>query len=143
MASKDLDKAKSHVWFTYSEHRYGGEAINPEDRWTDHTDEHIEFSLTHCYDRSEKIKEWIREQVDVSFEPKVEQEVYVVVVRYTTGGTFGRTLGAWYIEGVYEHQGQADKVVKAIEKDKYQGYKPWIGYFEHLESVDYERMTVM
>lgn len=135
MVSRNLEKPQAYLWFTYSETRTGGQAINPED-------EDIEFSLRGCYNAAEKISEWLKEQVDLNFKVKVGDEVHVVVVRYTTGGSFGRTMGAWYIEGVYKTAKKADKVEKAIWSGKYKGHKPWVGYFEKLEYVQIETMMV-
>ena len=63
------------------------------------------------------------------------EEVCLVVVRYTTGDTFGTTHGAWAIEGIYSTPTEADKVVQKIQQKTYSGYKPWEGYFERLEEV--------
>lgn len=143
MASKSIDKPKSTVWLTYRESTSGGQAIDPDDGWTDYEDEHVDFSLRHCYSTAEKVPDWLREQVDVDFKVKVGAEVDVVVVRYTTGGTFGRTLGYWYIEGIYPKGKQAEKVSKSIYNGTYEGYKPWVGYFESLEQVEIETLTVL
>jgi hypothetical protein len=44
--------------------------------------------------------------------------------------------------GVYEHQGQAEKVKASVYDGSYQGYKCWEGYFENLESCEVEGMTL-
>lgn len=130
----------------YDESRYGGAAINPEDPWPDHEDEHTEFSLTsvRLYEENPDNKwSWHQEVVEVDFPVEVGSTVYVVVVRYTTGGTFGRTLGAWSILGVYPDAEKADAVVKSVYDDSYPGYKCWQGYFESLESCDSHDMVVL
>jgi hypothetical protein len=99
MASKSLEKPKKQLWLTYDEEISGGQAKDPEDRWTDHEDTDIEFSLRRCYGAAERVPVWLRERVDLDFDVHVGDQVYVVVVRYGTGGTFGHTNGAWYIEG--------------------------------------------
>lgn len=129
----------------YSESRYGGAAINPEDPWPDHEDEYTEFSLlsVRIYEPDPANKwAWHQEVIEVDFPVEVGSTVHVVVVRYTTGGTFGRTLGAWSILGVYPDAEKANAVVKSVEDDTYPGYKCWQGYFESLESCDSHDMLV-
>ena len=69
-------------------------------------------------------------------------EVYVVIVRYTTGDSFGITHGAWCVEGVYAEKDEANKVYKSILDNTYEGYKEWEGYFEHLESAQVETFKI-
>ena len=73
-------------------------------------------------------------------------EVFAVVVRYTTGSTFG-SMSAWTIcallkdevsayEASWKCYQPADKT--GISK----AYRAWDGYFEHLDSVTVERFVV-
>jgi hypothetical protein len=155
---------------TYKEYKTGGEAIDPGDQWTDHEPEYIHWTAENVYvdepgkKAREKTKVWYTEVLKPNFEVKKGDTLWLVIVRYTTGCTFGSTHGAWHIEGAFQHQGQAEKVKKAILddwdayrnrsfkekqkgtfKDKYvspHGYKVWMGYFESLEEVDVQSFVV-
>jgi len=133
------------VYLTYTEHRTGGEvrAGQENDDWPDHEDEYIDWSLIGCH-RTRDEKHWLQEEVNIDFDAKVGSTVWVVYVRYGTGCTFGHTNGAWTILGVYEHQGQAEKIKKAVYDKTYNnnGYVCWEGYFESFESCEVEAMTL-
>ena len=136
----------TNLYLNYHESRSGGEICEGQenDPWPSHEDEFTEWSPTHLHKTGDKAQ-WMREQIQVDFDPLVGQDVWLVAVRYYTGGTFGRTCGCWSIIGVYEHQGQAEKVKAGIYDESYMpacGYKCWVGYFEGLEDVEVHRMTV-
>lgn len=126
------------VYITYKESSTGGDAIDPDDRWSSHTDIHYEFQLVQaCLVKSDDA--WYCEEFDINVE-EPPHEVFVVAVRYESGSTFGRSYGNGCIEGVYVNKDEAMKIAKSIEEDTYspakKGYCTWKGYFERLESVD-------
>lgn len=134
----------TELYLTYDEHRTGGEICKGQenDDWPMHEDENIEWRLQKCR-KSRDNKSWrSQEQIKVDFDPKIGSTVWVLYVRYGTGGTFCHTNGAWSILGVYEHQGQAGKVRKTVLDGTYPDYKCWEGYFENFESCEIESMTV-
>ena len=146
MAKKKKKQEEVDRWtlyLTYDESRSGGEVCEGQenDPWPCYEDENIDFSLTRC-NKESKNAAWAKESIEVTFQPKVGSTVWVVVVRYSTGGTFGRTNGAWTILGIYEHLDEAKKVEASVHDNTYPGYKCWVGYFEHLERVEVESMTV-
>lgn len=119
-------------------HLSGGQAIDPEDRWSSHEDEYRHFEIEGVWlDRENS--PWMVESVDVNFEPQKGQFVYVLVVIYSSGGTFGRNYGNGCIVGVYKTPEEAAEVEKTIYDKTYpQEYPPWVGYFESLEDVKIE-----
>ena len=141
--AKVVEQEKKYVYLTYTEHQEGGEVEDPDDRWSNRTDLVIDWTLTGC----ELIQQpWpvYTERVEVNFDVKPGDGIWVVYVRYGTGDTFGHTDGAWQIIGVYEHQDQASKIVKSIHDGTYNkdGYNCWDGYFESLQSCDAQGMIV-
>ena len=135
------------LYLSYYEHKTGGEAESDEE-WCSHTDTDIDWGLEKCFKTKDKAP-WLRQVKNVDFDPKVGDTVYVVYVRYRevlfydgTGDTFGRVNGAWHILGVYEHQGQAEKVKNSVYDKTYKGYKFWEGYFGSFESCEVEAMVV-
>ena len=62
---------------------------------------------------------------------KTCDKVYLVVVVYSTGGTFSHTEGMHEIIGAYPTRADAEKALEECTSNT-NGYKPWEGYFEHL-----------
>lgn len=79
--------------------------------------------------------------------------LYLVAVTYTTGDSFGRSLGNISIAYITEDSGEALKVMddlnlginppKKDPKTQNGGYAIWDGYFERVESVDIVFLPVM
>lgn len=166
--SKKL-KVHPEVILTYSESRTGGEPIDPTDEWTDHETEFIDWRPYAVFvddDKKkarEKTSDWRVESLSSKkpLDIGVGDTVFIVVVRYQTGGTFGSSSGNWQIEGVFTSSEEAFKMKELIQEDnkayiesrwhsrsdgksvvpeeKYvspNGYKCWQGYFEALENVE-------
>lgn len=131
------------LYLTYDESRTGGAVCEGQenDPWPSYEDEYTEFTLIRC-NKESKNAAWAKESLETTFKPEVGSKVWVVVVRYSTGGTFGTTNGAWTILGIYEHLDEAKKVEASVHDNTYSGYKCWVGYFESLECVEIESMTV-
>ena len=145
MRSKEKVKPADRLYLIYTEHRSGGEvcAGQEDDDWPSHEDENIDWHLIEC--RSTRTENhWYQEEVEIDFQADVGSIVYVVYVRYGTGGTFGHTNGAWVILGIYKTEQEAINVKKSVDDDTYDGrvYKCWTGYFECLESCEVESMKV-
>lgn len=72
---------------------------------------------------------------------------YLVVVTYTTGGTFG-SHGAWTIPAIKADLQDAYTAQRLCYADNNQKrtnrmYRPWDGYFEHIDSVDVEPLILV
>ena len=142
VANKD-ELEKKYVYLTYTEYRSGGDVCKGDEDsdWPCYEDTDTDWNLVDCA-LTQKPWPTYTERVEVDFDVKVGDGVWVVYVRYGTGDSFGRTNGCWKIIGVYKHQGQASKILKSIEDDTYTGYKCWTGYFESLESCNVEGFIV-
>ena len=97
------------AYVLYDETRTGGEKVDPEDRWSDRRDIHIDYTVKGV--RAKK-PDYGYERVnvatiDTSFEVKDVQIVYVVLVKYKTGDTFGSSYGNGHIVGVYNSAEEA------------------------------------
>lgn len=139
-----------NLWITYDESSTGGESEGGGE-WSSRADEFIEFHVTGAFTTE---RDGMRtETVEVNFDPAPLAFVYVLVVRYRSGNTFGSTYGNGHIEGAYESAAQVEAVGKAIrngshEKGSYDSYRalkgigdgylhiPWEGYFERLEGIE-------
>jgi len=129
---------KYPLYVDYIEYESGGEICPGEEdtEWPNLQPSYINFELQNIHLNKQNAN-FFRELHNVSFKPNVGQEVYIVLVRFQTGGTFGITHGAWYIEDIYNNYKQAEKIVESIRNNTYDGkYKPWEGHFEALEDVN-------
>ena len=146
MAKKKTKKVKKpepkYIYLSYDEYRSGGEVEEGQsenDRYASREDTDIDFQP-----RGISVELGNRIDIDniqVNFNPLdyVDKRIYLVIVRYSTGDTFGHTNGAWCIEGAYLTDLEAINVRDSINNDSYKGkYPDWKGYFERLESAGVE-----
>lgn len=139
---KKQKQPEFRLYIDYSEYITGGEAIG-DGPFCDHEDEYREVYLNGVYRSMDSPKApFFYDSKEVAEETFKKDTVYLVVVRYTTGNTFGTIHGAWHIEGIYPDAAQAAIACRKIEDGTYQGYKPWDGYFERLENVDIRQFDV-
>lgn len=121
------------VCLLYEERSWGGDALSDEP-YSSREDKHIEFTVTGLSPSS--TGGLYQETIEVE---EVKFPLYVIVVRYSTGDSFGNTNGAWHVEGAYTDADKVQEIVDAINNDTYKskcGYEVWKGYFERLENVE-------
>ena len=74
------------------------------------------------------------------------ETVYLVVVRYGDGDTFGHTYGNWTVFAATASEEEALKIGESIEDGslvkKKPGYYRWTAYFNSLESVEIHAFRV-
>lgn len=79
---------------------------------------------------------------EVSQEVYESDKVFLVIVRYSDGGTFGRTTGNWEILGSFLTEQEALTMATSIEdgtmekNSKYPYALPWVECFNSLEDVE-------
>jgi len=134
------------LYLTYEERSHGGDPIDPSDRWTDHEDEYVDFYPKQLYSSEDKVPGWLKETL-YDVDAQQGDLVHLLVVRYTTGSTFGTSYGHWYIEGVYKDAKEAteiaDKIRTGTYKQEGRTYLPWEGYFERLEDIQIYSLIVL
>lgn len=129
------------LYINYSEGRSGGELCEGEENgpYASHEPIWTTFQINGIYTpETWDNSNWYKEEIQVDFTPNVGMPVYVVIVRYSSGNTFGRVNGCWCIEGVYTSIEEAENIKSKIYDGTFEEYAPWIGYFEYLEYVDIE-----
>jgi hypothetical protein len=127
------------IYVTYNERRSGGEPESSE-RYCSRSDTIIEYNLKGASVMSPKSTSYYN-TYEVAWET-LPSIIYVVLVRYKSGDTFGSSYGNGYVEGVYADEASAAAVMQSISGKSYKGYAPWDGYFERLESVDVEPLML-
>jgi len=134
------------LFVDYYEMFSGGEICSGDEdaSWPNYEPSHTEFKITSdafivC---PNKIYTAL---VHCSFDPEehIGKNIYVVVVRYQTGDSFGTSHGRWEMEGGYLTKEEAAKVKESINDNTYEGYKSWKGYFEALEDVEIHELKIV
>ena len=118
------------IYIKYDERYQGGDPLDHDDPFSGREDLYIEVEWKHAL-RSCDGEDWF-ETVEVDFDPHSVDKVFLCVVYYSSGDTFGRSFGNFHIVGAYSTYDDAKEVSRNIDKLK---YKPWEGYFETLEDV--------
>lgn len=142
--SKNEVKQLPRLWLDYNETRTGGEVCEGQENssWPCHEDTIIETEFVGLH----------REQPGKFFNHSIEVDerligldcLYLAVIIYSTGDTFGHTEGAWYIVGVAPTYKIAEAMLdEALNSKDYKGYKPWTGYFEAFTRTEIHKLDVV
>jgi hypothetical protein len=157
---KKKTKEPYKIYISYEESRTGGAPIG-DGPYCNHEDSYIEFKITDVFT---KPGNW-NETLEVGFIPEhyAGTEIYILVVRYSTGDTFSHTEGAWKIVNAYTDSSLAETIGEDIKKHahwydsreydktskKYKQleptsanlpeYRPWEGYFDTFTSTEIYR----
>ena len=148
---------KKILYIDYDVYRSGGETIG-DGPWADREDETTDLTINGV---NVKPVETFGESVNTLFVPTVGMRIWLVTVRYSTGDTFGRSLGNYKFLTAYDNEDAAESLAKEIKinaaDDK--GYQfsfvpktpfpeehvecgSWTGYFECLENVQVDSFIV-
>ena len=154
------------VWVNWEYTHTSGGGICPgqeDDAWPSRETEYHEHEVHGVYSEDAKDgRGWscYNESIDVEFEPEWGQTVWLVVVTYSTGDTFGSSRGKVCVVGCYDEEAHADSIASDIraddsdadrderrsgrksKKERFTGYKAWTGYFESLEGVEVHRLCM-
>lgn len=154
------------VWVNWEyTHFSGGEICigQEDDDWPNRETEYKEHEIHGVYSDDAKDgrgQSRYNESIDVEFDPVAGAEVFLVVVTYSSGDTFGSSSGNVTVVGCYEEEAQADSIahdiraddmdadkayrrnLKRSKKERFTGYKAWTGYFEGLEGVEIHRLML-
>lgn len=151
----------------YHEYRFGGDIHDPDDPYSTRDSTSIDWYPTKIYidepgiKAREKTKTWNVECL-LNKDVQLSDTLYLVVVRYSDGDSYGSTSGNWHIHAVLKEKLVAYDLKRLIEKDNetyrafeytyprpkgkyvalYNEHKCWQGYFSRLESVEVMTFTV-
>lgn len=133
---------KPKVYIEYTSGSEGGECLSDE-RWSNRSDEHITLDVKRVY-KTEPEHLFFKDSIEV--DPKVleSQFVYLVVVRYKTGDTFGSSYGNFHFYSVRatKEEAEQDRMDINAPRGVKDSYRPWEGYFERLEEVEIHPMML-
>lgn len=137
---------KTELLVVYQQSSEGGDAIDPDDRWSSRTDEHrtVTFkALLREYESNQSHFTSFTSSATVSVDEvtRNSQTGYLAVIRYSDGDTFGHTSGMWMIVGCYSTYNDASAALLTA-LNAVGVYKPWTGYFASLEGTEVHPLPI-
>ena len=115
--------------------------------YTGYTESEMEFSPLGLHKSRPNV--FLVEELKPDFDISNLRKVWLVIVRYTDGGTFGTTSGNWVVKGVFKSSdlAKASALAKSIKDDTYvpaekYGYMEWKGFFNKLDDVELHHMEL-
>lgn len=140
-------KEPKRIYVEYNESESGGELLEPEERWSSRADtiKEVEFLRLH---RAPPENRFFYDSIELVNDDLLKLDhLFLAVVRYSTGDTFGHTEGAWALVGVaptYEiAKLMLEEATKPAEKGDYKNYRAWEGYFESLTDTEIHELRVV
>ena len=126
-----------YFYLKYKESRSGGESESSEP-YSCRSPEYIEVTFQSL--SREKGDDFFPYTVEVDEDTYGHDTVFLVVVRYQDGDSFGSSHGNWMVWRTVSSEEEALKIQASIkdgslDKDK-TTYRPWTGYFNNLEDVE-------
>lgn len=142
-----MENQEKRIYIEYTTSEYGGDRIDPDDRWSSRTDRVITVNFIRLHREPPKNR-FFYDSVEFSNEDLLKLDtLYLAVVRYSTGDTFGRTEGAHSIVGVAPTYKIAEamlaEAIKPTKEGDYKNYKPWEGYFERLTDTEIHKLDLV
>lgn len=124
---------KEYIFVTYDERTYLTRDPDPDDNW-DAGEAHTDFTLERVF--LDKPKDIYCKALEKRHDFESGTSVFVVVVRYSTGNTFGHETGRGCIVEVCKTFEEAQQVSRLCESGDHPQSYTWRGYFESLEDVE-------
>lgn len=131
------------VYIEYDSHQSGGEPESDEE-WSCHSDTVITVNFKRLH-REPPANRFFYDSIDLPHDGMLKMDhLWLAVIRYSSGDTFGHSTGHWHIVGIaptYEiAQLMIDEEIKPSTPGK---YKCWEGYFESLEDTEIHELRLV
>lgn len=140
------NKELPRVYIEYKSWSNGGDVLDPSDRWSNRSKRVTEVKFIKLY-REPPIARFFYDSVLSDPRMLKMDKLFLAVVRYSTGDTFGHSSGEWYIVGVAPTRKIAKLMLaeetKAAVNGDYANYKRWQGYFESLEGTEIHELDLV
>lgn len=131
------------VYIEYDTHRSGG-IPESDESYCNRSDEVITVNFKRLH-RERPANRFFYDSIDLPHDDMLKMDhLFLAVVRYSTGDTFGHTRGAWYVAGIAPTYKIAQMMLDEETKPSEPGrYKPWEGYFESLEDTEIHELRLV
>lgn len=146
LTKTNLKENMPKLYMYYEENQSGGgiQAGEEEESWPCYNPVYYTFTM-HGISLNNNLS-YYKEEIDVDWDVKDGEKVFVLIARYSSGGTFGSTHGHFSVQGIFQTEQEMLAKQAILEKDTNDyldkgnkrkiPYYPWIGYFEHLEDFE-------
>ena len=133
---------KPKIYIEYSSSSDGGDPLTSE-RWSRRTDRRTTLDVKRLY-KSEPTHLFFKDVLEVEASVLECKVVFLVVVRYKDGDSFGDCYGNFHFYSIRatKKEAEADKAIIESPRGENDDYRPWDGYFERLEEVEIYEMPL-
>lgn len=128
---------EKRVWFLAEQHCVYSRHEGGTGQLEGYTEEQLETDFKSAW--LEKPHEHFFIDSIVPEEEITGENVYLVVARYTNGGTFGQTSGYYTVVAAFNENASAS-TWRQVNYDKYK--RQYSGYFDSLDSLDVESVRI-
>lgn len=140
-------KEPLRVYIEYNRSATGGELIEPEERWSSREDTIVEVEFIRLH-RNPPKERFFYDSIEISHPDMLKlDKLFLAVVRYGTGDTFGHTSGEFHVVGLaptYQiAEAMLEEETKPSKPGDYRSYKCWEGYFESLEGTEVHELSLV
>ena len=145
-------RTRTEIYVDYTSrdgYRSEGDASKYEHEWSASRDLHVK----NAWLSRDGLSSWQCETMQCEGKVQAGDTLYVIVVRYSDGDTFGQSTGNYHFELATKDANKAVEVKNAIvagtykrerpeDVDHWYDYLEWTGYFNSLEDVELHKMVV-
>ena len=140
-APKEKTLSKPTLYIKYKETTYGGEVCKGQenDPWPNYETAYHEYHYEYATKNKPTDNQLYGNYTTLEVAPEVllEDKVYLAIVVYGDGNTFGSSSGHHEIIGGFSTRKEAEELLSHVTKHGYDnrdgGFYPWNGYFNSLE----------
>ena len=131
------------LYIIYKQAEQSGRAIDPSNRWSSREDGYRQLTVKSIH-KTEPANCFFFDSIEVDEAVLNSKTVFLVIVRYSDGDTFGTTHGYHYFYSVRTTGEEVEEDKLEISKPSKPGvYRPWDGYFSSLEDIEVEFLPLM
>ena len=137
------NKEPLRLYLEYNENRKDGDPLEPDEPWTSYTDGNINVSFVRLH-RKQPSDLFFYDSIELSNNKLFDlNKLFLAVVRYRDGGTFGSTNGYWHVVGLSPTYEIANIMLESAVNEPSTDFKPWEGYFASYQGVEIHELNVI
>ena len=149
---KPKEPVLPHLYIHFNQYQDGGEICAGEENDSYPSREDTNYTYTYKYARRSAPTGndvWSSGTQTLKVSPQVfsADKIFLAIVVYSDGDTFGNSFGHHEIIGGYSTRKEAEEVLECVTKEGlnipgYEGYCNWCGYFNSIQDKIVEKLDI-
>ena len=149
---KQKEPVLPHLYIHFNQYQEGGEICAGEENDSYPSREDTNYTYTYKYARRSVPAGndvWSAGTQTLKVGPQVffAEKIFLAIVVYSDGDTFGNSFGHHEIIGGYSTRKEAEEVLSCVSKEGldiagYEGYCNWCGYFNNIQDKIVEKLDI-